>query len=348
MSAPRRGQQEPLSARSRAARAGGRLGGRRSPEISAREQPGKRQRNWVRSAAARPCTSCGSGSSEGGDAAPPPAVLGTTKVSWQWGPAARDGGDESSRPSPDSEAPRSSKAPSARAPPERGRDASTSSWPAESPEGAHCQLRSHPATPSPVRRRGSARLFLCVTGTHDVPATLQGQWQGSSLPDPRAPRSPETVGKGSGFLPRPVSRGQLVAPCGFSVGSPELISEDRGGPSSSSPFENPPSRGGGLLPREVQRSGESKDLPPGPWAGKAAGGRAGVGAPWGARPRRLRGKFSPTLEVWRPGREQPRYCWVGPGVGQNLWSKARAQPPARGRPFWAGSRLGAEGGAEVV
>lgn len=85
--------------------------------------------------------------------------------------------------------------------------------------------------------------------------------------------------------------------------------------------------------------------PPGwEWDGRRAGG----GAPWGARPRRLRGKFSPTLEVWRPGREQPRYCWVGPGVGKNLWSKARAQQPAPGRPFWAGSRLGAEGGAEVV
>lgn len=75
--------------------------------------------------------------------------------------------------------------------------------PAESTAGARYQLRSQPAAPCPVRRMVSARLFLCVLGTHDVPATLQGQslCEGRPFPNPRAPRSPETVGKGSERAP---------------------------------------------------------------------------------------------------------------------------------------------------
>lgn len=48
------------------------------------------------------------------------------------------------------------------------------------------------------------------------------------------------------------------------------------------------------------------------------------------------------------GRSSPGAAGPGPGVCKKPWSEAGAQRPARGCPFWAGSRLGAEGGAEVV
>lgn len=116
-SAPWRGRQEPLPARSGAAQAGGEDRGR-TRSVSAREPAGKGRRNWARRAAARPRASCGSGSSKGGGAAAPPGVLRTTKVAWQSGQEAQNGRDESSRRPParlDLEDPQSSSAASTRA-----------------------------------------------------------------------------------------------------------------------------------------------------------------------------------------------------------------------------------------
>lgn len=146
---------------------------------------------------------CDSGSSEGGGDAAPSAVLGTTEVFWQWGQGARNWRDESSRPSPDLEAPRRCAAPSARFRRERGLDAPASSSACGVHSGRALPAPNPPAAPCPVRRMGSARLFLCVLGTHDVPATLQGQalCEGRPFSNPRAPRSPETVGKGSERAP---------------------------------------------------------------------------------------------------------------------------------------------------
>ena len=47
-----------------------------------------------------------------------------------------------------------------------------------------------------------------------------------------------------------------------------------------------------------------------------------------------------------PGGNSPGAA--GPGVCKRPWSEAGTQWPARGRPFWAGSLPGMEGGAEVV
>lgn len=112
LSAPWRGRQEQLPAGSRAAQAGGEDRGQ-TRSVSAREPAGKGRRNCARRAAARPRASCGPGSSKGGGAAAPPAVLGTTEVSWQLGQEAQNGRDESSRRPPtrlDLEDPRSSSA----------------------------------------------------------------------------------------------------------------------------------------------------------------------------------------------------------------------------------------------
>lgn len=232
-SAPWRGRQEPLPARSGAAQAGGEDRGR-TRSVSAREPAGKGRRNWARRAAARPRASCGSGSSKGGGAAAPPGVLRTTKVAWQSGQEAQNGRDESSRRPPrPPRLGRPSKLLSRLHPrvPERGRHAPTAPPPAGSPAGAHFQLRPHPAASGPVRRMGSTRPLLCVSG---VPTTSRQHRRGSGdrRPSLRAPRSPQTVGKGSGLLPRPVSGSQLAAERSSSLGIPEPIVGNCAGPSS--------------------------------------------------------------------------------------------------------------------
>lgn len=49
-----------------------------------------------------------------------------------------------------------------------------------------------------------------------------------------------------------------------------------------------------------------------------------------------------------PGGSSPGAAGPGPGVCKGPWSEVGTQWPGRGRPFWAGSRPGMEGGAEVV
>lgn len=167
---------------------GSRQEGRRSRES---QRPGAaweapEELGWW--AAARPSASRGSSFSEGGDTAAPPAVFRTTKVSRQKGPEARKGRGQRGSP------PHTWKLLEAlRTPepcrPECGSYAPASPSPAESQEDAHLQLKSHPATPGRVRRMGCAA--LCVRGPHDVPATLQGQWQGSSLSQSAGTEKPE-------------------------------------------------------------------------------------------------------------------------------------------------------------
>lgn len=176
-------------------------GGVREQEARTAEKPGVSAPRSRRGSAAHPA--CDSGSSEGGGSAAPSAALGTTKVSWQWGQEARNWRDESSRPSRHLEAPRRCSAPSARDRRERGLDAPASSAACGVHSGRALPAPIPARSPCPVRRMVSARLFLCVLGTHDVPATLQGQslCEGRPFPNPRAPRSPETVGKGSERAP---------------------------------------------------------------------------------------------------------------------------------------------------
>lgn len=104
--------------------------------------------------------------------------------------------------------------------------------------------------------------------------------------------------------------------------------------------------GGVLIVPEVQRNRESKDLPAGressARARRAAGGRVGV-RPGSARPRRLRGKFSTLREGWRPGREQPRCSWAGPGRLQKALERSRGPEAGKGAPLLGGVSAGGGG-----
>lgn len=204
LSTPRRRRQEQVPEGSGAARAGGKDSGE-ARRVSAREPPRKRRRNWARRAAARPRASC--------------VRLGLLRRRGRRGPFRSPGDDKSllamgTRGTKRGETrargpPRTWKPLEALQPPPPALAGSAASThrppppPAEPPAGAHRQLRPHPAAPCPVRRMGSARLFLCVRGPHDVPTTLQGRslCEGRPFPNPRAPRSPKTVGKGSERAP---------------------------------------------------------------------------------------------------------------------------------------------------
>lgn len=221
--------------------------------------------------------------------------------------------------------------------PERGRHAPTAPPPAGSPAGAHFQLRPHPAASGPVRRMGSTRPLLCVSG---VPTTSRQHRRGSGdrRPSLRAPRSPQTVGKGSGLLPRPVSGSQLAAERSSSLGIPEPIVGNCAGPSSRSPSGMPCRRGGALLLREV---GEARSRRTGVRAGRRAGA-------WGvclrrARPRRLQGKLSRQSEGWRPARAQPRCSWAGPGRQQKAPERSDSQAAGKGAPLLGGVAAGGGG-----
>lgn len=221
--------------------------------------------------------------------------------------------------------------------PERGRHAPTAPPPAGSPAGAHFQLRPHPAASGPVRRMGSTRPLLCVSG---VPTTSRQHRRGSGdrRPSLRAPRSPQTVGKGSGLLPRPVSGSQLAAERSSSLGIPEPIVGNCAGPSSRSPSGMPCRRGGALLLREVREARSRR-------TGVRAGRRAGA---WGvclgrARPRRLQGKLSRQSGGWRPARAQPRCSWAGPGRQQKAPERSDSQAAGKGAPLLGGVAAGGGG-----
>lgn len=174
-----------------------------------------------------------------------------------------------------------------------------------------------------------------------VPSPIRGH--------PEARRRSERAA--SGLLSKSVSRGQLFAERGSSLGNPELIAGDRGGQVQALSPRMPCRCGRVRILREVQRNGESKDLPAGRQASararKAAGGR--VGGALGAPGRGGSGESSlRSARAGARGGSSPGAAGPGPGVCKKPWSEAGAQRPGRGRPFWAGSRLGAEGGAEVV
>lgn len=122
---------------------------------------------------------------------------------------------------------------------------------------------------------------------------------------------------------------QLVAGCGFRLRVPELIPPRW--PSSSSPLPN-------ALPR-----GPNAERLEEPSAGEPAGGRGSTRAP---RPPRLQGKFlaarGGALGGRDPGAEGPR------ASAKSRRAEAGSPELRPERPFWAGSPLGAEGGAEVV
>lgn len=141
---------------------------------------------------------CDSGSSAGGGGAAPSAVLGTTAVSWQWGQEARNWRDESSRPSPDLEAPTRCSAPSARDRRERGLDAPASS--------SACGVHSGRALPAPIPPRSPlsgppngerSALPLCP-GYPRRPSNTAGaiSLRGSSLPQFSGTQKPEDGRKG--------------------------------------------------------------------------------------------------------------------------------------------------------
>lgn len=333
-SAPWRGRQEPLPARSGAAQAGGEDRGR-TRSVSAREPAGKGRRNWARRAAARPRASCGSGSSKGGGAAAPPGVLRTTKVAWQSGQEAQNGRDESSRRPParlDLEDPQSSSAASTRA----SQSAAGTRRPPLRLRGPR-RARTSSCDPTPQPRVPSAEW-----GALGHSSVFQGYPRRPGL---RAPRSPQTVGKGSGLLPRPVSGSQLAAERSSSLGIPEPIVGNCAGPSSRSPSGMPCRRGGAVrcFSGRSEKRGVA-GLACGQGGGRARGGCAS-GAPGrgGSRESCLGRAGGGAPRGRSPGAAGP-----GRGVSKKPRSEATARRPGRGLPFWAGSRLGAEGGAEVV
>lgn len=338
-SAPRRGRQEQLPARSRAAQAGGEDRGR-TRSVSAREPAGKGRRNWARRAAARPRASCGSGSSKGGGAAAPPAVLRTTKVAWQLGQKAQNGRDASSRRPPARlalEDPKSSSAASTRA--------------SRSAAGRH-------RPPLRLRRPRRARTSSCDPAPQPrVPSAEWGALGYSSVFQGCPRRPSNTAGaaatvapicghrevrrpseRAAGLLPRPVSGSQLVAERRSGVGIPEVIVGNYAGPSARSPS------GTALPPRRCaaspggQRSGASKDSRAGCEAADAWGVRLGR-----AGPRRLRGKFSRQREGWRPGREQPRCSWAGPGRQRKAPERSDSLAAGKGAPPLGGVAAGGGG-----
>ncbi|KAB1280660.1 hypothetical protein Cadr_000004498 [Camelus dromedarius] len=318
--------------------------------VSAREPPGKSRRNWVRRAAARPRASCGSRSSEEGAPRPLPQALRTTKRQ-------EKGGTRAPGPS------RTWKPLEALQPlpptPPRALPPHPPPLHLRGPQRARTST-SDPTPQSPVRSAEWEALGCSfVSG---VPTTSRPYCRGSGegrhsvcyrhLANPRAPRSQKKVRKGSGLLTatgewRSARRGALLPSGDPRVHHGSMCAQVQALP----PSENPCSVGGVLLLRETERSGQSGDLRvgggAGALAGNAAGGRMGcaLGAPG-------RGGSRESSLVVR---------WVAPGAGAAQVQLGLAQAPAkgsgarrgtqwpgRGRPFWAGSQLGMEDGAEVV
>ncbi|CAI9176198.1 unnamed protein product [Rangifer tarandus platyrhynchus] len=357
LSAPRRGREHPLPAESGAARTEGKEGGEARESVSARERPGKRRRNWARRAAASPRASCGSGSSEGGGAAAPPAALGTRKAACQRGQGARKERDERCGPCSDREAPRSPAAPSTYA----RRSAEATHRPRlrlRGPQRARVSS-SDPSPQPPVRLAGRGALrWSFVSGCpHDAPAPPQGQWRGWSL-IPATAASPahrhREAGKGServsGSLPRPASGGQLVAGRSSRPGIPEFITGLCVANLKLS-LREPPARAAGCC-----FSGKFREA-----GGRETGGRRSRRPGW-ERGRRASGVCPGARQAAAaPGKVLPAVRRVAPRAGASqvqlgrAWVSAKgpgAKPGPSGReggaPSGAGSRLGMEGGAEMV
>lgn len=106
--------------------------------------------------------------------------------------------------------------------------------PAESTAGAHFQLRSHPQPPVRSAEWGAlGSSFVSTTSQQHCRGNLSARVVPSPIRGhPEARRRSERAA--SGLLSKSVSRGQLVAERGSSLGNPELIAGDQGGPSSSS------------------------------------------------------------------------------------------------------------------
>lgn len=217
--------------------AGGKEGGE-AGRVSAgsQPQPGKHRRNWAQRAAVCPCASCGSVFSEGGHAAAPSAVFRATEVSRQKGQEARKGRGQ--RGPPGTWKPLEALKTPAPAPSQSATATHPQPPRPQSPKRTHTSS-SDPTPHALLVRPAEWGVLGFVSG---APTTSQQHCRGSGkdcpFPDPWAPRSPKTVANGSGLLPRPVSRSQLVAECGSILGSPEIISGDHVGTNSSSPWEN--------------------------------------------------------------------------------------------------------------
>lgn len=215
MSAPWRGRQEQLPAGSRVARAGGKEGGeaRRSAPGSSRGSGGRTGCGGRRRVPAHPAARA---PPKAGTLRPLPQSWGRQKSPVNGGKGQEKGETRDRGPSQTWKLLEALKP----LPPAHSRSAAAAHRPPPCLRGPQ-RARTSSSDPTPQAPVGSA------------------EWgaPGCSFVS-GAPRSPKTVGKGSGLLPRPVGRGQLVAECGFNLGSPELISGGRVGPSSSSPSEN--------------------------------------------------------------------------------------------------------------
>lgn len=349
LSAPRRGREHPLPAESGAARTEGKEGGEARESVSARERPGKRRRNWARRAAASPRASCGFGSSEGGGAAAPPAALGTRKAACQRGHGARKGRDESCGPCSDLEAPRPPPPTPAGAQRQRTGLASASgvprgrAFPAPTPprsprfgspaaeHSAAPLCRGAPTTPRP-RRRGSGEGGLSARDRR--------------LPGPPASRSRKRVRKGFGLL---TATGEWrSARCGAQLpsGDPRVHHGSVRGQ-----LEAFPARAAGCcFPGKFREAGS-----------REAGGRRSRRPGW-ERGRRASGVCPGARQAAAaPGKVLSAVRRVAPRAGAaqvqlgRAWVSAKgpgAEPGPSGReggaPSGAGSRLGMEGGAEMV
>lgn len=168
----------------------------------------------------------------------------------------------------------------------------------------------------------------------------QRQRRRSPLPPPLSQPAPERGGPVRAPHRNQPRGGQLVAGRGFRLRVPELI--PRRWPSSSSPLPNALPRGPNAAPDErLEKPGVG-----GPAGGRASGRRDSTPAP---RPPRLQGKFLAARGAgpWAGATQVQRAPDSGrPQKSHQAEAGSAGRRPER--PFWAGSALGAEGGAEVV
>lgn len=283
MSAPRPGQQEQLSARSRATRAGGEQGGEawRSAPGSSRGSAGGTGCGGRRRVPAHPAAPA---PPRAGTPRPLPQSWGRPEPPGDGGKGARGqdkGGTRARGP------PRTWKLLEALKTPRPARTTRARPRRTDLPRACGVPGGCALAAPIPPRnsrsgpRTGSAGLFFCVRGTHGVSATLQGQWPGSPLPQPAGTEKPKAGRKGQRAPTDTGERRSARRAAWLRSEEPRAHLGEACGAKFKLPVGDALDRGRGLLPGEVQRSGQSKDLPPGPRAGKAVGGRVGVrpGAP---------------------------------------------------------------------
>ncbi|XP_037656823.1 LOW QUALITY PROTEIN: uncharacterized protein LOC119507694 [Choloepus didactylus] len=295
--------------------------------VTARQSAEKRRRNWAQRAAARPRASCGSGFPEGGGAAAPPAVLGKTKVAWQWEQEARKEEGRELEGLPAVGNPSELCSPLHRRPPGTRTRPSPAEW-----GGVGFCVRSTYDAPG----RGSGAGTRVVTQSANPPDSLvvrnrRRAWNGTVLLTQTC--EGKSARRGARLLSRGprAHRGRLCK-SKFKLSLRETLLRRRSAASqgdSEKPGVGEPASG-----RRNGRPGWERGWPAG-WPA-----RVRQGVPGRARPWRLRGKFSRRREGVAPWAraDQVRQGWARPG---------RLQKSLEGTPGWMDRVGGAASGQSL-